>query len=125
MRDLVSNIRVVPAVAPAVLTATTPSSAIDLQGAGSAAVLINTGAIVGSGKFAPSLQESTDNSTWSDVAADDILGTLPAELAASSAYKVGYRGTKRYFRVVLTLVSGTSIAASVVVALGDLDSTSA
>lgn len=53
------------------------------------------------------LQESADNSTYTNVAAGDIIGTAPAALASSSlggsggastTYVVGYRGSKRYLR---------------------------
>ncbi|MFG1417022.1 hypothetical protein V5F38_04290 [Xanthobacter sp. V0B-10] len=117
MRDLASNIAAVQAVAPAVLTATTTSAAIDLADFDAAAVIINTGAIVGAGNFTPKLQESdtTTSGDFSDVAAGDLNGAFPAALAAASTYKVGYRGAKRYVRLVLTLISGTSIAAGAVI----------
>jgi len=52
------------------------------------------------------------------VVAGDLLGSLPAGLAASSVYKQGYKGTKRYIRAVITKQSGTSIAAGAVVLRG-------
>jgi hypothetical protein len=121
MRDLASNIGIVQAVAPAVLTATTKGTAVDLLGFNAAAIVINTGAIVGSGNFTPKLQESdtTTDGDFTDVAAGDLIGTLPATLAASATVKQSYIGSKRYIRVVLTLNSGTSIAAGVVAVLGD------
>lgn len=120
MRDLVSNIGVVSAVAPAVITATNTSAAIDLQGFNSAAVVINTGAIAASGNFTPKLTEcDTSGGTYTDVAAVDLIGAFPAVLAAASTYKVGYRGHRRFLKTVLTLNSGTSIAASVVIDKGD------
>lgn len=120
MRDLANNIGVVQAVAPAVLTATNTSAAIDLLGFNSAAVIINTGAIAGSGNFTPKLQESdtTTSGDFTDVVAADLVGEFPAALAAASVYKVGYTGNKRYLRTVLTLNSGTSIAASAVIVKG-------
>jgi len=58
MADLVHNIQVVQAVAPAVHTATKSDAAvIDLQGAGSATVIVNTGAIAGDGDFTASLAQ--------------------------------------------------------------------
>ncbi|WP_454914990.1 hypothetical protein [Xanthobacter sediminis] len=117
MRDLASNIAAVQAVAPAVLAATTTSAPIDLAAFDAAAVIINTGAIAGAGDFTPKLQESdtTTSGDFTDVAAGDLNGAFPASLAAASVYKVGYRGAKRYVRIVLTLNSGTSIAAGAVV----------
>lgn len=118
-RDLYSNIGVVAAVAPAVLTATNTSAAIDVRGFQSATVVINAGAIVGAGNFTPKLQESdASGSGYTDVIASDLIGAFPTALAADTAYRVGYKGNKRYLKTVLTLNSGTSIAASAVVVLG-------
>lgn len=120
MRDLVSNIGVAQVVAPAVLAATTTSDPIDLAGFDSAAIVINTGAIAGSGDFTAKLQESdtTTSGDFTDVVAGDLLGSFPASLAAADVLKVGYRGHKRYLRAVLTKNSGTSIAAGVVIVKG-------
>lgn len=118
MRDIVNNIGVVSAIAPAVLTATTSPAGIDLLGFNSAAVVIATGAIVGAAVFVPKLQESVDGTAYTDVAAADLIGAFPASLAAASTYKVGYRGNARFVKPVLTLSSGTSIAASVTVIKG-------
>ncbi|MBX5149567.1 hypothetical protein HJB78_00920 [Rhizobium lentis] len=120
MRDLTSHISPVTSIAPAVLTATANGASVDLLGFNSAALVISTGAIAGSGNFAPKMQESDDNSTWNDVASSDLTGpALPAALAASTTYELGYKGFKRYVRPVLSLVSGTSIAASAVVIRGN------
>jgi hypothetical protein len=118
MRDLANNIGVVQSIAPQVLSATTTGSGIDLLGFGSAAIIIATGAIVSSGNFTPTLEDSDDDSTYAAVTADQIEGTLPSALSASAVVKVGYVGFKRYVRPVLTKNSGTSIAASVNVIKG-------
>ena len=121
MRDLASNIGTVPAIAPAVLAATTTGDAVDLQGFGSAALIVATGAIVSAGDFTAKLQESdtTTSEDFSDVAAGDLVGALPASLAAASVAKVGYVGHKRYVRPVITKNGGTSIAAAAVVIKGE------
>ncbi|MBY2913771.1 hypothetical protein [Rhizobium leguminosarum] len=121
MRDLSHNLGVVQAVAPAVLTATNTSAAIDLFGFESAMVAVNTGAIAGSGNFTAKLQESntTTSGDFTDVAAGDLIGTLPAVLLASNVAKQSYIGNKRYLRTVITLNSGTSIAASAVIIKGN------
>lgn len=114
MSDLKNNIAAVLALPPAVHAATKADAPIiDLQGAGSATVIVNTGAIAGAGDYTVSLRHG-DASDLSDAAAasgDDLLGAFPATLAADTAYAVGYRGGKRYVRVVITKNSGTSIAA--------------
>lgn len=121
MRDIASNIGLIQAVAPAVLAATNTSVAIDLQGFDSAAITLNTGAIVGSGDFTAKLQESdtTTSGDFADVAAEHLIGELPASLVADSVVKQGYVGHKRYLRTVITKNSGTSIAASAVLIKGN------
>lgn len=119
-KDLYSNIGVTVSVVPAVLTATTTGTGVDLAGFESAAVVINTGAIAGSGVFNVTLEESdASGSGYTAVAASKVQGTLPTPLAASTVYKLGYLGAKRYIRPVLTLASGTSIAAGAVVIKGN------
>jgi hypothetical protein len=116
MRDLQSNIGVTVAVVPATLTATNTSAAISLVGFDSACVIINTGAIGGSGNFTPKFTESdTSGGTYTDVAASDLSGAFPSALAASSVYKVGYIGSKKFIKLVNTLNSGTNIVLGAVV----------
>lgn len=120
MRDLVNNISPAAAVAPAVLAATDTSAAIDLKGFGSAALVISTGAIAGSGDFTAKLQhsETTSGGDFVDVPAGELSGTLPATLAAATVYKQGYSGKRRYVRTVITKNGGTSIAASAIIERG-------
>jgi hypothetical protein len=122
-RDIASNIGVDQSLAPVDYSATTKGTAVDLKGFNSAAVVVNTGAITSSGKYVVSVQESdtTTDGDFSDVDASQIVGSLPSELAASSSYKVGYIGNKRYIRAVITKTSGTSIVAGAIVVLGDAD----
>lgn len=121
MRDLSRNLKTVAALAPAVLTATGTGASVDLKGADGAAFVVATGALVGAAVFAAKLQDSDDGSTFADVAADQVDSNAPATLVAASSYKVGYRGFKRYARVVLTYTSGTSLAASAVAVLDMVD----
>ena len=123
MSDLKNNIAAVLALSPAVHSATKADAPIvDLQGAGSATVVINTGAIVGAGDYTISLRHGDASDLSGDAAAsgDDLLGAFPATLAADTSYAVGYRGGKRYVRVVITKNSGTSIAAGAVIVKGHL-----
>lgn len=120
MRSIEPNIGAVQVVAPAVLSATNTSAAIDLKGFESAAIVINTGAIVSAGDFTAKLQESdtTTSGDFTDVAAEHLTGEFPASLAADSVIKVGYIGFKRYLRTVITKNGGTSIAAGAVLIKG-------
>ena len=123
MSDLKNNIAAVLALSPAVHAATkADASIIDLQGAGSATVIVNTGAIAGSGDYTISLRhgDASDLSGDAVVSGDDLLGAFPATLAADTSYAVAYRGGKRYVRVAITKNSGTSIAAGAVIVKGHL-----
>lgn len=119
-KDMHSNLGAVAAIAPAVITANTNGAAIDLQGFDAALVIVNTGAIEAAGDFTAKLQESdtTTSGDFADVGADDLIGAFPASLEATSVVKVGYRGSKRYVRAVITKNGGTSIAASAVIVKG-------
>jgi len=128
MKDLKNRIDVNLALSPVVHTATkSDAPIIDLQGANSATLIINTGAIAGSGDYTVSLRHGDASDLSGDAAAgaSDLLGTLPASLAADSVYTVGYIGGKRYVRAVITKNSGTSIAAGAVIVKGSLNNSPA
>lgn len=119
MRDLVHNVGVKQAIAPAVQAAAADGTSVDTFGFNSIAFAINTGAIVGAGDFGLKVQESDNGTDFTDAAASAVLGTVPATLAASSAYKLGYVGYKRHARLSLTKAGGTSIALGAVAVLGN------
>lgn len=121
MRDLYSNIRAVQALASASRSAAIQGETIDLLGVGRMAVLVNTGTITGDGDFSATLQESEDGSTgWDDVAAAQMQSDVPATMEATSAYRLGYLGFKRFVRLSLTKDGGTSIQVGAVAVLTDL-----
>lgn len=124
MRDLANNIGVALALSPAVQAATIKGNAIDLTGFESAALVVNTGAIASAGDYTAKMQESdtTTDGDFTDVAAANLVGSLPASLAADSVYRQGYVGSKKYIRVVVTKNGGTSIAAGAVVVKGNAHS---
>lgn len=121
MRDLSSNIGAVAAIAPAVQSAAASGTTIDLKGFNRVAFVVNTGAIAGSGDFGVKVQESdtTTSGDFTDAAAAVVDSNAPATLEEASAYKLGYRGFKRYVRLSLTKAGGTSIALGAVAVLGD------
>lgn len=113
MRDISHNISATNALSPAVQAASINGNAIDTLGYGSVAFVVTTGAIASAGDFSAKVQESdtTTSGDFTDVAAGQFDSNAPATLAADASYKLGYRGFKRYARVVLTKAGGTSIAA--------------
>ncbi|AXQ94012.1 hypothetical protein LV780_09505 [Cereibacter azotoformans] len=121
MRDLYSNIKAVPALAPAVQAAAANGLTVDLINTWGVAFVVNTGAIAGSGDFGVKLQESDDGTTWGDVPETSVKSDAPATLDASKSYRLGYGGFKRYARVALTKAGGTSIAAGAVAIISPAD----
>jgi hypothetical protein len=103
-----ADVSIVPAAARA---ATATGSGVDLLGYESATVIVLTGTVTdGTGTF--SIDESADNSNWTAVAAADIVGTAPViDTTAShdnAGFTFGYRGSKRYIRVVCTAAGTTT-----------------
>jgi hypothetical protein len=93
-------------ISPAAHAATATGSGVDLQAFEAATVVLNVGTIT-DGTHTPKLQESADNSTFTDVAAADQLGSLVA-LVSSTNQKVSYIGGQRYLRVVSTVSGATT-----------------
>ena len=109
MKDMTNNMDAVSTIDPDDYTSSENGSGVDLKGFNGAMAV----AMPGTGDFAdtdetytPKLQESDDNSAWSDVAAADLEGTF-AVLASDTVQRVGYKGNKQYVRMVLT-VAGTT-----------------
>lgn len=121
MKDTHSAFGLVSALVPQVLAATdTGATPIDLQGFNSALVIVNTGAVAGAGNYTAKLQHShtTTGGDFVDVTAADLIGAFPAVLVENAVVKVGYKGSRRFLRTVVTKNSGTSIAAGIVIARG-------
>lgn len=122
MRDFAPNFGLATLLVPAVKSAASETgSAIDTLGFEGAAMVVNTGAIVSAGDFSIKLQESdtTTAGDFADIAAAHLTGSIPATLEENSAYKLGYIGTKRYLRAILTKNGGTSIALGAVLVKGN------
>src|SRR6056297_1190871 len=103
LRDFNACSDVEESIRPQVATAGVNGQTVDMRGADSVLIAVSVGAISGSsGDATVTLEESDDDSTWTDVADADILGTEPA-LAADTAYQFGYSGDSRYVRAVFAL----------------------
>jgi len=106
MRDIKNNADLQQSIAPAARTATVNGSGVDLRGYDAAMLVFHPGTIT-DGTHTPKLQESDDDSTYTDVATADQDGTL-ADLASNVIQRVGYKGAKRYLRGVVTVSGATS-----------------
>lgn len=108
-RDIKSNLKVVETLAPASRTAAVNGVGVDARGYDGAMAVIQAGAAGGTTpSFTFEVQESDDNSTFTAVANAELDGTEPVITAAQAAVRLGYKGAKRYLRVAITVVSGTS-----------------
>jgi len=137
MKDLSNSISPAVSLAAAVRSAAANGTGVDLQGYESATVLVDVGAegdtLSSSVHFEISLEESDDDSTYTDVEQAGIVdGTISSggiflkldgstggdPDTAGGIFRVGYVGGKRYIRVVIaktgTHSNGTPIGAMVV-----------
>ncbi len=115
MKDLHSKLLIATAIGAAVLAADTASPALDLLGYNAAEVVLTVGAggIVFSNvnRIDFVLTHSDDGVNFVPVAANDVLGavavsadgifkSLIAAHAAPATYRFGYKGSRRYLKVV-------------------------
>ena len=121
-RDMNSNLGAITSLAPAVRTADADGAGVDLLGCDSATIIVNVGAVTGTvnATSAVVLEESDDNSVFTDVADADILGTEPTSYAAATAYQFGYIGSKRYVRATHVKGGENNATTSAVVVKGNL-----
>lgn len=133
-RDIFSELKVTQLLTPAVRTADANSSSVDTRDHDSLMLQAQVGnsgdTLSGSVKLELELEESDDNSVFTDVADADMIGgitgaTNPGTFALIDApaedtrdFIVGYRGSKRYVRVVAnftgTHTNGIPIGASAI-----------
>lgn len=131
-QDLQNRVKVVKAIDPIVGNNTTEGTGltVDTKGYESAVLVFHIGVsgdtLSGSVKMLPSVEESDDDSTWTAVAATDLIGSTLALIddAAEDAVvqEAGYRGTKRYIRPLITFTgthtNGTPISAVAILGHG-------
>lgn len=138
MKDMHSQVSVDTLIAAAVLSADNTPAAVDLAGFNSAEILLAIGAggitFSGTNKIEFKLTHSDDDSTYTDVATADMLGvtvasggiikSLIAAHAAGASYRFGYKGGKRYLKLLAdfsgTHGTGTAVAAMVLKGDGDI-----
>lgn len=126
MGDLYSNILVKPTLAIATRTASADGTAVDRAEDGSlfqsAVVVVHTGAIT-DGTHTIEVQDSDASGSGFAAVADEFLqGTEPAIGSSDDnvLYEIGYLGSKRYIRAIVTAAGTTSGGTyGAVVILGD------
>lgn len=96
-------------LAPAARNATANGTGVDLQASGGGAVVELIPGAWTDGTHAFKLQDSADNSTFTDVAASEVDGSFTSITAATTTVqRVAYLGSKRYIRVVATVTGATT-----------------
>lgn len=110
MRQSLYNVALTKAtIAPAAartatVTGTTVDRMTDEGGFRSALVVVNVGTVT-DGTHTVVVQDSPDDSTWTDVAAEFLQGTEPAITTANDqqVHEIGYTGHERYLRAVVNV----------------------
>lgn len=132
MKDLHSSLTAAVLIGAATLAADNTPAAVDLRGYDAAEILLAIGAggitFDATNKVEFKLTHSDDDSTYTAVTVADMLGlssvgsggiikSLVAAHAAAGVYRFGYKGGKRYLKLLAdfsgTHGTGTPIAASV------------
>ena len=109
-RDSNASADVEETIRPQVATADVDGETVDLRGADSVLFAVTIGTITDDATDSTvTVEESADDSTWTDVADADILGTEPT-LAADTAYQFGYIGSERYVRATFGLGTAADVA---------------
>ena len=115
VRDLKNNIDAAHSLEPAVRpTGTYNGTSVDLAGYHAALLLLYVGAYT-NGTHTPTLEHSDDNVSFTTASAAELDGSftpISSAGSANSVQRVGYRGSKRYVRAVMTVASGATGAAS-------------
>ncbi len=132
MRDMYSEETIESLIAAAVKTGDTNGASLDLKGYESATIVVSIGitdtTIDGSNMFEFELEESDDDSSFTDVAAADTIGevsgtntgcfgVVDTSTEGSSVHTVHYIGSKQYVRPVIN-VTGTMDAGAPISAVG-------
>lgn len=103
-RDQASSVSIEESLNPAARTTAANGAGVDTRPYDSATFLLRFGAVA-DGFFTFVLQESTDNITFTAIAAGDLIGTTLTAFGGSPATnantvkKVGYKGNLRHLRV--------------------------
>ena len=107
--DLDRSINSVISLAPAARTATANGTGVDMSGFTEVAAIVIAG-VISDGTHVIKLQDSPDNSTFTDIPAGQLSGAFLANLTTTTTTEVGVLAMNagaRYIRAVTT-VAGTT-----------------
>lgn len=111
--DIKSNVDVDQSILKAAKTASENGASFQIADYDAVSVIIDAGAWT-DGIHTFTVQESDDNSAWTAVADGDLYGDSEPVIDGAAdddqKYRIGYKGNKKYMRVI-TVVSGTTTGA--------------
>lgn len=116
-RDIKDNVDVANSLPPLNATNARTGTGVDLQGYDAAMMVLHVGLWTG-GTHTPSLQDSTDNTTFAAVASSNLQGSFTAitgTAQSNTVQRVGYNGGNRYVRAFTTVGNATDICATAAV----------
>ena len=111
MRDISKNLLATISIDPQTISSdtTTNGTGVDVRDYDGAMVVFQSNDAITDGAFALKLQESDDDSTYTDVDSSEQIRTLSNfSSSAEGIQQVGYVGNKRYLRPVITTTSTSS-----------------
>lgn len=114
IHDLYNRIGIVLDSAPAAHTSTVTTTGINrnsYEGSSDATVAEVTFGAWTDGTHTPKMQDSPDNSTWTDVSSTYLQGAFTAVSSSAGqnkVQKVGYMGIQPYVKVVVTVSGATT-----------------
>lgn len=108
-RDMKNRSAVTVGRAAASISSDTTTNVTGIDVSGKAAVVIDlfTGAYT-DGTYTPNVQESDDNSTFTDVPSTHVVGAETALGAANTVVSIGVQTAKKYVRVQIVSASTSS-----------------
>ena len=110
-KDIHSSVDVVQSLVPGEYVSVRPGFGVDLKGYNGASATIVGGVVTGAAPvFSFRVQESDDDGTYGNVAAEDLQGSSkePAIREDDQIVRIGYLGNRRFIRLALVAVGGTN-----------------
>lgn len=102
-RDALANVGPVQSIAPQAITADVNGTSAEVRGFEEVEIILDVGLFT-DGAATIVIEESSDDSTFTTVAAADLDGSVPTLSAANDnqLHRIGYMGSAPYLRVTVT-----------------------
>jgi len=101
-----TNMAMALSVVPATYTTTATGTGVDLAGFDAATIYVFQGATT-DGTWTATVQDSADNQTFGTATLNGTLATMTSA-TTTTVQEVGYAGSKRYVRVLITVANATT-----------------